>query len=240
MIEKLWELLGQKLSQLFGMECASAAILMFTSLSIRLTTHVLGLNNKVPLGFIFAFPYIIQLLTTALPFMESSNPLLVVRIAETLLGRISASKLTVVIPAHFLGCIVGTIVFHTFVPFAPSAIFEPIESQNMGVVVGGSIQVCVVFLYVCCLLIIPEMLEVNRLSRLFTTLLMLPLLIIGHSVMFSPAALYALWYVNGDRRNMLDAEQLLGPIAGALAAGIFCSKMAPDDTSSYIHPERKY
>ena len=87
LFEKLWELLGQKLSQLFGRECASAAILMFISLCIRWVTYLLGLEDKLSLGLIFAFPLIVQLLTANLPFMDSSNPLLPVRIAESLLGQ---------------------------------------------------------------------------------------------------------------------------------------------------------
>lgn len=86
LLEKLWELLGQKLSQLFGRECASAAVLMIISLSIRCFTYLVGIEDKIPSGFIFAFPFIIQMLTTSLPFMDSSNPLLTIRIAETLLG----------------------------------------------------------------------------------------------------------------------------------------------------------
>ena len=38
------------------------------------------------------------------------------------LGRIPASSLTVVIPAHFIGSIFGTICFYTIIPFKPSKV----------------------------------------------------------------------------------------------------------------------
>jgi hypothetical protein len=53
--------------------------------------------------------------------MESKNfcniPLLPIRLAESILGRITPVKLTVVIPAHFLGCILGAVMFRTFFPY---------------------------------------------------------------------------------------------------------------------------
>ena len=133
-IESLWDLLGQHLSLLFGYDCASATIMMFASLCIRLLLTMLGIETLVPVGFMFAFPTIVQMITTVLPFTDTSNPLLTVRIAETLLGRISPSKLTVVIPAHFLGSIVGAVCFRTVLPFVPFSVVAPIISapQDLG------------------------------------------------------------------------------------------------------------
>ena len=52
---------------------------------------------------------------------------------------------------------------------------------------------------------------------------------------FNPAALYALWYVNGQTSGQwnFQAEHLIGPILGAIAAGIICSKLFPDDPTSW-------
>ena len=87
MIESIFELLGQKISQVFGKDCASASILMFISLGIRLIVILSGTEKYLPLGLIFASPYLVQMLMRILPFIEETPPLLTIRIAETLLGK---------------------------------------------------------------------------------------------------------------------------------------------------------
>jgi len=87
LVERVWDLLGQPITQLFGKECASAAILMFLSLGIRFVVVTIGMGNIVPAGFIFAFPYFTQTLANIFPFMDENSPLLIVRIAESLVGR---------------------------------------------------------------------------------------------------------------------------------------------------------
>lgn len=65
-------------------------------------------------------------------FIKESTPILPVRLAESILGlafsiavaclkiiagRLNATQLVVVIPAHFLGCIFGTAVVCSVIPF---------------------------------------------------------------------------------------------------------------------------
>jgi hypothetical protein len=160
---------------------ASASIMMITSLSIRTFCVFLGIDHYIPFGFIFAFPSVVQILSIILPFTDTSNPLLIVRIAETLMGRICPSKLTVVIPAHFLGCIVGTVCFRTVLPFVPLAVVQPVvSSANLSPLFTGVKEVVPVCLYVCCYLTVPDVLEVNKLSRFLVVALMMPLLFVGH------------------------------------------------------------
>jgi hypothetical protein len=85
-IEKLSFILGQKLSILFGKECASASLFMFICLFLRFIVVLLNISKIIPVGLIFAFPLIVQMMQTLFPFLEDNSPLLIVRIAETLLG----------------------------------------------------------------------------------------------------------------------------------------------------------
>jgi hypothetical protein len=60
-VENIWDnVLGKKVSQTFGQECASAAIWMFFILMLRSALLLLGLTPYVPNGIIFSFPYLIQ------------------------------------------------------------------------------------------------------------------------------------------------------------------------------------
>ena len=59
-IETLWDLLGKKLCLVFGKECGSACIWMMCSLLLRAVLAAVRLEHHVPIGFIFAFPYFIQ------------------------------------------------------------------------------------------------------------------------------------------------------------------------------------
>ena len=60
-VENVWDnILGKKVSQTFGQECASAAIWMFFILLLRSVIFLVGLAPHVPNGLIFSFPYFIQ------------------------------------------------------------------------------------------------------------------------------------------------------------------------------------
>jgi hypothetical protein len=88
-IEKIWDLLGHKSSQLFGRECASATIWMLVSLAIR-CIFVISLTEKyIPYGIFFSIHFLIQMLSANFPFMNDSCPILAVRIAESVLGNIN-------------------------------------------------------------------------------------------------------------------------------------------------------
>ena len=60
-VEELWEFLGNRASQIFGEESASAAVWMFLCLVVRYITFILGLHRLgISNGIIFASPYFIQ------------------------------------------------------------------------------------------------------------------------------------------------------------------------------------
>lgn len=120
-VNLLSTILGKRLALLFGKECLRSSTWMCISLFIRYLVSMFYLENYIPVGMIFSFPYIIQLVCLYVPWMESKTlcniPLLPIRLAESILGRVTPIKLTVVIPAHFLGCILGAVMFRTFFPY---------------------------------------------------------------------------------------------------------------------------
>ena len=60
LIETLWDLLGRKLCLIFGKECASACVWMVCALILRTIIIAIRLENVIPSGIVFAFPYFIQ------------------------------------------------------------------------------------------------------------------------------------------------------------------------------------
>ena len=238
MIEAIWDLLGKKVVQIFGKECASASVWMFFTMCLRAMFITLKLDSWVPYGIIFALPYFIQQLGNYFPLMIDVHPILPTRLAESILGRISPSKLTVIIPAHFLGCIFGAVFFKTICPIAPDAVFEPVTYDATHLLEGMIKESIVVCIYVCTVIGVPDVLEVNRLPAYLLSVPIVPLLLvkvpdIGST--FNPAAVYALWYINGNTSGPwhFQAEHMIGPILGSVAAGIICSKLFPDDPGSW-------
>jgi hypothetical protein len=59
---------------------------------------------------------LLQMVSKIIPFMSESAPLVPVRVVECILGRVSSSHFLVVFPAHFLGSIVGIVVFQYICP----------------------------------------------------------------------------------------------------------------------------
>ena len=60
-LENIWEnILGKRVSQIFGQECASAAIWMFFVLLLRTILILCGLSSFVPHGVLFSCPLFIQ------------------------------------------------------------------------------------------------------------------------------------------------------------------------------------
>lgn len=118
-VDSLLGVLGSQTALLLGTESAAVTVWMLVVLSLRSVLASLGLLSFVPHGLVFALPLLMQLVDSVLPFLGDCLPLLSLRITETVLGRIQLSKLAVLIPAHFIGCVLGAVVFKTLVPIAP-------------------------------------------------------------------------------------------------------------------------
>ena len=119
MADSLLGVLGSQTALLLGTESAAVTVWMLVVLSLRSVLASLGLLSLVPHGLVFALPLLMQLVDSVVPFLGDCLPLLSLRITETVLGRIPTSKLAVMIPAHFIGCVLGAVVFKTLVPIAP-------------------------------------------------------------------------------------------------------------------------
>jgi glycerol uptake facilitator-like aquaporin len=153
-------------------------------------------------------------------------------------GRISPSRLTVIIPAHFLGCVFGAVLFKVVCPIAPEATFEPVLYNGNQWLEGLLTEAFVVCLYVCVIIGVPELLAVNRMSPYLLSVPILPLLLVrvpDRCSTFNPAALYALWYISGNTAHpwSFQVEHLIGPILGSVLAGVICSRVFPDDPSCW-------
>ena len=240
MFELLSEALGLELFQLFGYEAASCALWMFLSLVCRLILVIFQIESWVPYGLIFASPYLLYKLLPHFSYMEDHSPLLAFRISEGILGRTSSAQLLAVIPAHFLGYVFGAACFCTLfgsIPLLPAIeAMEPIAPD----MTGGNFslifisETIVVAIFVVILICIPELLAVNKTSKLFVAPLALPLAFLPVHVRgssFNPCATYALWYIEGS--SNLHLGQLSAPLLGGLLAGWLGSKVVPDDSSSW-------
>lgn len=173
-IEGLWAFLGNSIAQLFGRECASAAVWMIYCLLLRQITSLFYLQNFVPYGLIFALPYSMHLFGKYCPIMRQSLPLLPLRVSEALLGRLTPLQLTIVIPAHFLGCIFAAALFHCVNPFSPLSALHPITYSadlSLPIILSDALLVA---LYIIACLVGPELLSVNKLPSAYLTLAVLP------------------------------------------------------------------
>lgn len=249
-MENIWDnILGKKVSQTFGQECASAAIWMFFVLFLRSILLVFGVMSYIPNGLLFSFPFFIQLLSRYIPFMRESIPLISVRVVECILGRVSSSHFLVVFPAHFLGCIVGTVCFQLFCPTALYEAFEPVQYvAGRGVIwfMHFFFEIVLNSFFCFCFVVVKEILILNKFREEWLSILIFPLyyiVTIDECPTFNPAALYALWYVNivstgtapdnFQQTSQIQIEHILGPVLGAIFTGLFCLRFFPDDPASW-------
>ena len=103
-----WSILGGKGPLLFGEECGSAAVWMILALAQRCILLLLRIERYVPSGLIFAFPmliqvshhfdsflccqlickFVLQCFGKYIPFLRENYPVLPVRLAEGIMGKI--------------------------------------------------------------------------------------------------------------------------------------------------------
>jgi len=252
LIEFIYDKLSIKILLLFGAESASTAVWMFSFLFLRLLCLSLGIWPSLALSVLFVFPFYIQKVIGWVPFAGNSHPLLPVRITEVLMGRSSAYHLTVVIPAHFIGCVVGAVAFGATInalnispakalaPFTQSSgLNAPPEIQSYELITilswmhyfyqtyfNDALLMC---LYIFIQISVPETLRVNKLPLWLISLFNLPVVIwdLGSLLTFNPCAVYALWFVTG-RVDSLPLELIISPLIGAMLSSVLCSLVVPD------------
>jgi len=225
-LDKLLDFFCHPLFTLLGQESALASVWMFTSLLIR--TVVIRLNLPVPPGFIFAFPMLAQKLAS---IHGCAHPLLVVRVMESLMGRTKAKHLTIVIPAHFVGHIIGAVLFSSVLgPVLGTGAMDPISFQSANPTWDMSTDTLYVAAYAILQMVIPELLAVNGISQNWLSLFFLPILLNNKST-FNPCAVYAFWFIGGYKRVQL--QRIVAPFVGSLLANVFCAVVTPDDPKSW-------
>lgn len=103
-------------------------------------------------------------------------------------------------------------------------------------------EIIVNFVYVITLLVLPYLLEVNRLSVMFVSVPLLPAILFSDSC-FNPSIIYGLWSINsnifGTNSCDLNIIRIGGALLGALIAGWVTSTYFPDDSSSWSRKSKK-
>lgn len=77
------------------------------------------------------------------------------------------------------------------------------------------------------------MIRINKIPSFYLNFPILLLVCYGSTATFHPAANYALWYINNSSDSELRIELVIGSIIGGAIAGLICSKIIPDDASSW-------
>lgn len=123
--------------------------------------------------------------------------------------------------------------------------FAPIDYANSSSLLGLLYEFALSFCYCLVLLVLPYLFDANRSTRYLLSLPVVPLLFIrtpAHTSTLNPSIVYALWYVNNcasllNYSRSLPWDRILGPILGAVLAGIVCSVYFPDDPKSWTRSQ---
>lgn len=103
---------------------------------------------------------------------------------------------------------------------------------------GSVTEVVYNFLYTVVILILPHVLEVNRMSSLWINLPISSLFVFSAKSTYNPAIVYGLWYIQSCSvyKNVgdLPIERVVVPLAAAIIAGLFCNIFFPEDPTSWI------
>lgn len=141
-IVDLWFSLGHPYLLLFGWESVIAMSVIIVSLTLKLFCNAVGLGEFISQGMLFALPSLLQVCIERiflsylsdfthffiLPFQalksivpaqsDDSFPLVTVRIAEMVIGRIDIPSMLFIVLAHFIGCIFGATLLLSFLPLS--------------------------------------------------------------------------------------------------------------------------
>jgi len=235
----LWDGLGQPQALTFGRAAASSLVWAIAVSILHWTLAVLKLTRllSLPPALIFSGPPLLKILASKIAFMEGVPPNMPIRIAKSLAGG-NDPLMTVILllPSHCLGTIAGV----TFVSFFLT-VPEPIQYSDPDDILWWRIlalEAGLTALFVLGFHVVPEILRLNgfRGSILIFTIFVLPLMHIGvpdQGAIFCPEYLYTLWYVKKQHSPdaTMQSAHLIGPVIGALVAGIFMSRYFPDNSA---------
>lgn len=131
--------------------------------------------------------------------------------------------------------------FKTVLPFLPNQILRPVVFPSAHWASTLLLEAGLSFAYCMLLLVLPYILDVNRISSKLVNLPLLPLLLSASTL--NPSLVYGLWYLHHCSSffslQALPLERLAGPILGGMAAGLVCNVYFPDDPRSWARSQAK-
>lgn len=111
---------------------------------------------------------------------------------------------------------------------------------------GTLLEAFATFLCTVVVLVLPELLSVNKLNPKILSVVMFPIMFIHSNAQWAnlnPSVAYALWYVNRERYEIPTLPQwlnVIAPFLGAIVAGLFCNFFFPDRPSSYARRSERF
>ena len=124
--------------------------------------------------------------------------------------------------------------------------FHPVYKAHTGLNYGTLTEALATFLVTVMILVVPEMLAVNKLNPKMLSVLMFPIMFLHYNAQwcnFNPSVAYALWYVNRtsyDIPSLVQWLNVVAPCLGAVAAGLFCNVFFPDHPSSWTRRSERF
>jgi hypothetical protein len=119
-----------------------------------------------------------------------------------------------------------------------------------GINYGLLVDIIAVAIYITIILVAPELIAVNRLNSNILSILLFPVMFVhsnGCWSSFSPAIVYALWFVNRDPASgyaelmsSLRLEHIIVPFIGSILAGLFCNMMFADSVNTWKRREKRF
>lgn len=193
-------------------------------------------------GFTFASGWLLFLVSGIFGPM----PNVPIRICEMGMGRLTLRELGIILPIHFL-CTLSTIKTlrwillsseeeHPQGPLTHIAIEPILYSSHNPLTVDFLREVAANASFCVAMLVLPELLKLNRIPTWFTTVLMYPIYSYavdadGKGSIFGPNISYAMSALAGgdECESASQLIHLTGPVLGGLVAGKIMSTYFPDD-----------
>uniref|UniRef100_A0A7S2MXG2 Uncharacterized protein n=1 Tax=Helicotheca tamesis TaxID=374047 RepID=A0A7S2MXG2_9STRA len=184
-------------------------------------------------GFVFASTWLLLPMQNTL----GTIPNIPTRICEMGLGRLSLQELAVVLPIHFLGAMIGVLITKLLTPgILASHLVEPIiYSEGNPWLVDLMRETIVNAAFTVAILVLPEIMKLNKVPQGLTLLFMWPLYnysvdAAGTASAFGPDVIYALRCIGSHEEVPLgQSSHMIGPILGGLLGGRIMRLFFPDD-----------
>jgi len=192
--------------------------------------------NDNAAGFVFAAPTLLF----AMHDYYRIIPNLPVRISEMVMGRLTPRDLAILVPIHFLASVAGVLILRALFPgvIASNALAPIVYSEERSWAYDFIRETLVTAGFTVSILVLPELLKVNSMSKtFFCPLFLLPLYL--YSVdggdmgsAFSPDLIYALRCVSRyEELPLRQSSHLFGPMLGGFLGGCIMATYFPDDSS---------